>query len=229
MHALAEADGRMLWEHQGITETAGILSSTSAAVAGETVIVPYSSGEIYALRAQTGTVNWSEVLSHSGQVTALSELDDIAGRPVIDRGQVYAISHSGVMTAINLSTGDRLWTRDIGGTQTPWAAGDYVYVLTGQQQLICLTRKEGKVRWIHQLPAYTDPGYRNHPIEWTGPVLVTDKLLVLSSEGYAEAISPYTGSVMGRVETEGGTSIAPIVADEIVYYYTNGGDLVALR
>ena len=229
MHALAEADGRMLWEHQGITETAGILSSTSAAVAGETVIVPYSSGEIYALRAQTGTVNWSEVLSHSGQVTALSELDDIAGRPVIDRGQVYAISHSGVLTAINLSTGDRLWTRDIGGTQTPWAAGDYVYVLTGQQQLICLTRKEGKVRWIHQLPAYTDPGYRNHPIEWTGPVLVTDKLLVLSSEGYAEAISPYTGSVMGRVETEGGTSIAPIVADEIVYYYTNGGDLVALR
>ena len=29
--------------------------------------------------------------------------------------------------------------------------------LTGDEQVMCLTRKEGKVRWIHQMPAFTDP------------------------------------------------------------------------
>jgi outer membrane protein assembly factor BamB len=96
-YAFAETDGRQLWDNQGISESQGILASTNAAVSGETVIVPYTSGELFALRVQNGQVGWSDVLSRSGRVTALSQLDDIAGRPVIDRGVVYAISQSGLM------------------------------------------------------------------------------------------------------------------------------------
>jgi outer membrane protein assembly factor BamB len=227
--ALAESNGRQLWTHQGIPESAGVLSSTSAAVLGEFVIVPYSSGEVYALRVQNGQVAWSDVLSHSGQVTALSELDDIAGRPVIDRDMVLAISHSGVMAAISLTSGDRVWSRDIGGTQTPLAAGDYVYVMTGDGKLLCLTRKEGKIRWVHSMPTYEDVKNEKRLISWTGPLLVSDKLITASSDGYMEAISPYDGRLLGRVSLEDGTSVAPIVANGIVYIYTDDGELVALQ
>jgi outer membrane protein assembly factor BamB len=228
-YALAESDGRQLWSHQGIPESAGVLSSTSAAVSGDFVIAPYSSGEVYALRVQNGQVAWSDVLSHSGQVTALSELDDIAGRPVIDRDAVYAISHSGVMAAISLASGDRLWSRDVGGTQTPLAAGDYVYVVTGDGKLLCLTRKEGKIRWVHAMPQFEDEKNQERPITWNGPLLVSDKLILTSSDGYMEAISPYTGQLLGRVELEGGTSVAPIAADGTVFIYTDDAELVALR
>ena len=228
-YALAEVDGRRLWDHQGIAESAGILESTSAAVAGEFVVAPYTSGEVFALRVQNGQVAWSDILSHSGQVTALSELDDIAGRPVMDRGMVYAISHSGVMAAINLATGDRVWTRDIGGIQTPWAAGDYVYVLTSQARLLCLTRKDGRVRWIHQLQNYRDMEDKRDPIEWAGPILVSDKLIVVSSSGVAESISPYTGELIGRIDIPSAAFIAPIVANGTLYIYTNDAQLVALR
>ncbi|HVZ28359.1 MAG TPA: PQQ-binding-like beta-propeller repeat protein, partial [Rhizomicrobium sp.] len=227
--ALAESDGRTLWNQQGIPEPAGILSSTSAAVSGEFVLSPYTSGEIYALRVQNGQVAWSDVLSHSGQVTSLSELDDVAGRPVIDRDMVFAISHSGVMAGINLSTGDRVWSRDIGGTQTPLAAGDFVYVITGDGKLLCLTRKEGKVRWVHQLPAWEDQKNLENTITWTGPLLVSDKLITTSSDGYMEAFSPYTGQLLARVELDGGTSVAPVVADGTVYIYTDDATLLALR
>jgi outer membrane protein assembly factor BamB len=227
-YAFAEADGRTLWDQQGVAESAGILSSTSAAVSGQFVIAPYTSGELFALRVQNGQQAWNDVLSHSGQVTALSELDDIAARPVIDRDMVFAISHSGVMAAIALASGDRAWTRDIGGTQTPWVAGDYVYVVTGDEQLMCLSRKEGRVRWIHQMPGFRDEDKR-HPIDWSGPILVSDKLILVSSDGYAEAISPYTGALLGRVEIAGGTSIAPVVADGTLYIYTNDAELVALK
>jgi len=228
-YALAENDGRQLWDHQGITESAGILASTNAAVSGETVIAPYTSGEIVALRVQNGNVGWNDVLSRSGHVTALSALDDVAGRPVIDRGVVYAISQSGLMAAFSVNTGERLWTRDIGGIQTPWAAGDYVYVLDNNARLICLTRKEGRVRWIHQLPQYEDMEKKSDPIIWAGPVLVSDKLILVSSNGYAEAISPYDGKLAGRVEIPDGTTIAPVVANGVLYLYTSDAELVALR
>jgi outer membrane protein assembly factor BamB len=228
-YALAQSDGRRLWDHQGISESAAILESTSAAVAGEYVMAPYSSGEIYALRVQNGRPAWNDMLTHSGVPTALSELDDIAGRPVVDRDIVFAISHSGIMAAISLNTGDRLWSRDIGGIQTPWAAGDYVFVLTTDEQIICMTRKEGKVKWIHQLQRWDDPEGRHGPIVWAGPVLVSDRLIAVSSTGIAAAISPYTGELIGRMEIPAGTYIAPVVANSTLYLYTSEAQLVALR
>ena len=228
-YALAQNDGRKLWDHQGITESAGILESTSAAVAGEYVVVPYSSGELFAIRVTNGRVAWSDMLTRTGTTTALSELDDIAGRPVIDRDMVFAISHSGLMVAINLNSGERVWTRDIGGIQTPWAAGDFVYVLTTDAELLCLSRKDGKVKWMHQLPRWEDPDSRDDPIVWAGPVLVSDRLIVVSSNGYAESISPYTGELKGRMEIPDGSYIPPVVANDTLYLLTNGAQLVALR
>ena len=228
-YALAEADGRQLWDHTGIAESQGILASTSAAVSGESVIAPYTSGEIFALRAQNGQVGWSDVLSKSGHVTALSAVDSIAGRPVIDRGVVYAVSQSGMMAAFAIGTGERMWARDIGGIMTPWAAGDFVYVLDNESRVICLTRKEGKVKWIHQLPAFENMESKKDPIIWAGPVLVSDRLVVTSSNGYAQTLSPYDGHLLGRIEIPGGTVVPPIVADGTLYIYTSDADLVALR
>jgi outer membrane protein assembly factor BamB len=227
--AFAQIDGRQLWDHQGITENAGILESTSAAVAGEYVIAPYSSGELFALRVLNGRSAWNDMLTRSGTRTALSELDDIAGRPVVDRDMVFAISHSGTMVAINLNAGDRAWSRDIGGIQTPWVAGDFLYVLTTDDQLLCLERKDGKVKWLHQLPRWEDEEKKEDPIEWAGPVLVSDRLVVVSSNGYAEAISPYTGSLMGRITIPAGAYIAPVVANDTLYLLTNDAQLVAMR
>ncbi|MDE1988049.1 MAG: PQQ-like beta-propeller repeat protein [Alphaproteobacteria bacterium] len=229
-HAFAESNGRELWDHQGITESAGILESTSAAVAGEFVIAPYTSGEIYALRVQNGRPAWNDMLTRSGNLTALTEIDDIAGRPVVDRDLVFAISHSGVMAAIQLGTGDRQWSRDIGGIQTPWTAGDFIYVVTTDSQLMCLTRKEGRVKWIHQLPRWTDPGdTSSNPIVWSGPVLVSNRLILVSSHSTAVSISPYTGELLGQVDIPDGAYIAPVVANGTLYILTNEAELVALR
>jgi outer membrane protein assembly factor BamB len=228
-YALAETDGRKLWDHQGIAESAGVLESTSPAVAGDYVIAPYSSGELFAIRVENGRPAWNDMLTRSGNVTALSELDDIAGRPVVDRNMVFAISHSGIMAAINLDTGDRVWTRDIGGIQTPWVAGDFVYVTTTEGVLLCLARKDGRVKWVHQLQRWQNMKDKEDTIVWSGPVLVSDRLVLVSSDGHAISISPYTGQLIGRVEIPDGTYISPVVANGTLYLLTNSAELVALR
>src|SRR5579885_2617305 len=60
---LAAEDGRQLWTHNGIPETAGLLGGTSPAVEGEIVVAAYNSGELFALRVENGRVLWSDSLA----------------------------------------------------------------------------------------------------------------------------------------------------------------------
>lgn len=227
--ALAADDGRVLWDHRGIAESAGILGSNSVAVSGDLVVVPYTSGELFGLNVRNGRALWSDTLARTGGLTPLSTLADISGRPVIDRGLVFANSHAGRIVAIDIRTGERAWTIDVGGTQRPWVAGDYVYVITDDAKVLCIRRADGRVRWVTQLDAYRNVEGRTGAISWSGPVLVSDRLIVLSSESYALSISPYTGEVLGQVDIPDKAFIAPVVADNVVYILTDDGRLTALK
>jgi len=57
---LATDDGRRLWNHNAIPETASLLGSASPAVEGEVVVAAYSSGELYALTVENGRPLWSD-------------------------------------------------------------------------------------------------------------------------------------------------------------------------
>jgi outer membrane protein assembly factor BamB len=227
--ALAVEDGHRLWTHTGTAENAGLLGSASPAVEGDVVVVPYMSGELFALRAENGRPLWNDNLAAARRVDAVSSMADIRGEPVIDRGRVFAVSHSGRMAAIDLRTGDRVWEQEIGGTNTPWVAGDFIFVLGNNGELICLTRRDGRIRWIFQLPRYENPEKKRDPLQWTGPVLAGDRLIVLASNGEALSVSPYTGKAIGRIEMPDGSYNAPIVADKTLYVLTNDADLVAMR
>lgn len=229
LFAIAADDGRVLWDHRGIAEPAAILRSNSVAVSGELVVVPYSSGELYALRAQTGRVAWSDTLSRGGQLTPLASLSDIAGRPVIDRNFVFAMSHAGRLVAIDGRTGERVWTIDVGGIQRPWVAGDFVFAVTDDSRVICVTRADGKIRWSTQLPAYRNLERKRDPIVWSGPVLASDRLVLLSSQGEALSLSPYTGEVLGRIGMPDGVFIAPVVAQNKLFILTDDAELFAFQ
>jgi outer membrane protein assembly factor BamB len=226
---LAADDGRRLWVHNGIPETASLLGSASPAVEGEVVVVAYSSGELYALTVETGRPLWSDSLASTRSVNAVSSLADIRGWPVIDRGRVFAASHSGRMAAIDLRTGERAWEQELGSTHSLWVAGDYVYVLSTDNELICLTRNEGKVRWVRLLPSYDNEKKRQDPMTWAGPVLGGDRLIVLSSDGGAISVSPYTGDPLGRQEMSAGGYFAPVIADNSLYVLTDDANLSVYR
>ncbi len=230
LFALAEDDGRELWSDQGISEQAGLLASSSPAVASDAVVVPYSSGELLAYRVQNGTTLWSDSLTRTGPVTPLATISDIAGRPVIDRGRVVAISHSGRLVSIDLKSGERIWTRDIGGIQTPWVAGDFIFLITSDEELVCLTWDDGRIRWITQLQQWSKPKRnKGDPIVWSGPLLGSDRLIVVSSQGKALSVSPYTGKILGEIKLGDATFVAPIVAKSTLYILTDGARLLALR
>jgi outer membrane protein assembly factor BamB len=228
LNALAVADGKRLWSHNGIPETAGLLGGASPAVAGEVVIAPYTSGELFALRVENGRVAWTDNLASARNVNAVSGLANIRGRPVIDHGRVFAVSHSGRLASIDLRSGDRVWEQQIASSHSPWVAGDYVFVLANDNELVCLTHKEGKVRWVRPLQRYEDEKAKSDPILWAGPVLGGNRLIALSSLGEAVSVSPYTGEVIGN-QSMSSSYLGPVIANNTLYLLTDSGNLSAYR
>lgn len=229
LFALDAGTGEILWSHTGIEETAGLIGSASPAVDGEIVVVPYSSGELFALRVENGRQLWAENLAAIRRADAVSALADIRGRPVIDGERVFAISHSGRMVAIDRPTGRRLWEASLGGINQPWAAGDFVFVLTSDASVAAVTARDGRIRWLTPIGLYSDPKDRQGRITWSGPVLAGDRLIVSGSNGRAVTLSPYTGDIIGEQRMPDGVSLAPIVANGTLYFLTDEARLIAYR
>ncbi len=229
LHVLSHSDGSTLWEHQGIAENAGLLGTAAVAVSKSIVVVPYSSGELYAMRVENGRVIWSDSLIFQGRLGADTPLSDIDASPVIVDNTVYAGSNSGRLVAIDLRTGSTLWEQEIASSKTAWVAGNYLFLTTTGNDLVCLHRITGKIHWISPLPNFSDQTDRKSNLAWTRPLLAGDRLIIANNFGEVRAISPYSGKILGQISLEAGIRISPIVARGTVYILTGEAEAIALR
>lgn len=226
---MAADDGRKLWSYQAVNPSTALLGLPAPAFSDGIVVAGFGSGDLIALRAVSGAVIWSDSLAASRGRTSLLDLSTVHGLPVIANGVVLAISLGGLMLAIDLRSGRRLWERDIGSTETPCVAGDWVFVLTTNQVLAALDVAEGRVAWTTQLPKWERPEKQRDPITWVGPVLAGDRLLLAGSNATALAASPYTGEIIGEQKLSGVASLAPVIAGGTAFIVTDDGNLIALR
>jgi len=221
------ATGAPGWTFQALVEPARILASPSPAVSGDTIVAAFASGEVVALRTANGNDLWNTTLSKASRTTALSEIRDVAGRPVIHMGDVYAASHGGVFAATDLRTGQMRWSLPVASIDTPWPAGDVVYVISQAGEVICASRESGQVYWIKDLNAGVKKG-KDRAL-FTGPVLASDRLVVVSSDGRAIALNPKTGEVLKTLKIGSAVLTSPVAANGMIYLVTDKGELVAIK
>ena len=225
---LSAADGKRLWSYQGNQNTTGMLGLPAPAYSDGLLVAGFGTGELIGLRAATGAVVWLDTLASSRGGNP-GDLSAIHGLPVIQDGRVYAVSMGGLMIALDLRSGRRLWERDIASSETPWLAGGFMYVLSSDSQLVCLDRIDGSVIWVTQLEKWENKEKKRNAIFWTGPVLAGDRLVVVASTSVAQAVSPYTGEVLGEQALSGPAAVAPVAAGGTLLVITDDGKMLALR
>jgi outer membrane protein assembly factor BamB len=227
LFSLDAATGDISWNYQALQEPARILAASAPAISGDVLIAPFGSGEVVALRAPNGTLLWNDTLSFTNRNNALSEIRDVTGRPVIYRGDVFAGSHSGLVAAISLRDGQRRWELPITTITTPLPAGDVVYVTDQSGRVFCLSRENGLVYWSVNLNADIEKA-KNRAI-WSGPLLASDRLILVSDRGEAVALNPKTGARIKSIRLGSGAFINPIAVNGTVFVVTNEAQLVAIR
>ena len=227
--SLKENDGSTNWSQAATLEIAGVFGSASPAVGQGTVVAGFSSGELNAYRYENGRMVWQDALQRTSIRTSVSSLSDIDADPVIDSGQVIAVGQGGRMVALDILTGQRQWELNLAGIDTPWVAGDWIFVVTDQAKIICVNRQNGHIRWITQLAQFLKAKSKKGEIDYSGPVLAGGRLIVTGTNGAVVFVDPTTGAVQGQTSVRAGVSLPPVVASSTMYILDDNGRLHAFR
>jgi outer membrane protein assembly factor BamB len=208
--------------------------ASSPAVSNGTLVASFASGELVAMRSDNGTELWNQPLSRTTRTNALSEIRDIAGRPVIYKGDVFAISHADVMADTDLRTGTVRWQLPLAGITSPWPAGDVVFAVGLDGTVICAARESGQLYWTTDLNATSldkkgkKVAKRSRAV-WSSPILASNRLIMVSSSGEAVALNAKTGEVQRRLKLGDDALIGPIAAGGTIYVVSQSADLIAIR
>jgi len=229
LYALRQSNGEVQWTASGSLENAAVFGVGAPAIGQGTVVAGFSSGELNAYRYENGRSVWQDTLARTSITTSVASLVDIDASPVIDQGRVYAVGQGGRMVAMDILTGQRLWELNVAGIETPWIAGEWLFVVTDNAKLLCIARASGRVRWQTQLPRWKNEKKRKNPIGWSGPVMAGGRLILTNTEGQVVNVSIEEGKV-GSIAKLGSTIYAsPVVADNTLLVLTDKGRLVAYR
>ncbi|MBX3457901.1 MAG: PQQ-binding-like beta-propeller repeat protein [Candidatus Paracaedibacteraceae bacterium] len=207
--AVDTSNGNIKWTHIGLPEATGLLGGGVPAISGNKIVIPYSTGELYALDLSTGQLLWVEALNPATAFDPLSSISHIRARPVILNGKVYAISHGGRMAAFDLNTGSKLWQKDIGGVRTPAVYGGYMFMVTNENDLVCLDSTTSKIIWAKAL---TSPAGEEKTV-WAGPILANGKLILTNTKGDIVFFNPTDGTESSKINHGDSLALSPIVVD----------------
>jgi outer membrane protein assembly factor BamB len=182
---------------------------------------------VHVLRAEDGSEVWSDVVMGAQRQAAISVFTGIGGDPVSADGILYVAGSAGQFASFQLETGRRLWEQPISSVNMPWLAGDMVYVLTTDAQVIAMNRMDGRVKFVTQLPLYVNEETKQARFSWSGPVMAGNRLLVAGAHGEMAEINPQDGSVM-MTEIPDGVYTPPVVALGAAFMMTDSAKLYAL-
>ncbi|MFN3608646.1 MAG: PQQ-binding-like beta-propeller repeat protein [Hyphomonas sp.] len=227
--ALDLVTGQTLWSDQAISETARVLGSPSVAAVEDFVIAPFSSGEIIAYLAANGRRLWTDAIQQAGGFTPISEINDIGSRPVLGSGLVFASNQSGATVAIDGRTGNRIWGKPIGSTRAPALAGRYLFIVGLNGELACLDSQTGDAFWVIDLPQFKNEKKKKNRISYTSPIIASDRVITVSSEGELLAFSTQTGQQTASLKLGDTVYLEPIAAQGKLYVLTDKARLIAIR
>ena len=227
--ALNAKNGRVVWAQESNTTGAGILGAGTPAVSGNLVVLPFTSGEVLGVSLNEGLQSWSQIINGKRVGSANGYVKAVSGDPVIVGKVVYAGTNSGRLAAIDITSGMRVWTKKEGAIGPVWIENNALFVLTDQQKLKRLDRKNGAEVWSYDLPVYKNPKRSTGKYGHFSPVLAGNKLYVAGTDKKIRVFDPKTGELLNSIPVRGGAASQLAIANERMYILSGSGKLIAFQ
>jgi outer membrane protein assembly factor BamB len=214
--AVSLSSKTVAWVYSGLQQSTGIAGGAAPAIFDQTVVAALSSGQVVAIHKETGRSLWFDTLTEE----AALGLSDIVADPVVAYNMAFAAPvGGGHLTALSLATGTRVWQRSLGLVYPPAVAGNTLFLTTADQKVLAITLK-GELVWKMSLPTEDEQ-------TWFGPLVAGSKVLVLSTQGDIQVLSPFTGETLGTLSLESDVAAPPIIVQKTLFVLTKSGRVLA--
>lgn len=223
LFVLNTKDGSDIWNYKNIATSTNLMGMGQVAISKNSVIVPFTTGEIISFDTKNGMIRWSDTLLSYRTFNQISDLSHVLADPVIDGNVVYLIGNANRMGAFNVETGEPLFIQPIGGQTTPLISGNTLFMITNKNTLVALDKKKGSLIWEETLSSKEKKG-----VSWNRPILANNQLIATSNKGDMLFINLETGKTTKQMEIDE-LSVAPIVNNKNLIILTNDANLIAYQ
>ena len=102
---------------------------------------------------------------------------------------------------------------------------------------MAVNKESGQVYWLVDLNkgrTYSEGGVfglydrQARPI-WTGPILASNRLIIINDRGIALALDPKTGAEIGSLNIGAAAYVAPMAYGDTLYFVNDKAELIAVR
>ena len=224
---LAFLQNKLIWKKKLAQSENVIFTNIRPLVHDNKIINPAFNGLFHILNINDGNLIFSDYLQPNRKLAKIFRNNDIVANPIISDKKLYIISHSGTLAAYDLSNLKLLWSVQIGGGSTPIISGNSLFLIDNKNILYGINIKNGKIKWMKQLNVKIEEGFyfkEIKKINFKGPFLIDNKLILFSSNGYLNLIDPFSGKLLESFDFDIlGTD--PIFVDNKLIVITSDGDL----
>ncbi len=222
LYMLDGNDGSIIWNHFTNPNNVNIFNSSNPIFYQNILLVGYGSGELYALNIDDGKVLWNRNLNKNNVYNSDFYLSDIDANLLIKDDVIYAISNSGIFTAINIKSNQTLWQESISSITNFWISDDFIYLIDNQSQLLTIDKNSGKIKQILQLPTLLKPKKPKSRIIYNGILMADNKLIISDYNGKITIIDPITNAIITDYNSDLQHLHAPILVNNKIYiHYIN--------
>ncbi|MCB1829816.1 MAG: outer membrane protein assembly factor BamB [Chromatiaceae bacterium] len=213
-------DGTQLWIYDRSVPVLTLHGSSSPVISGDLVICGFASGKLVGVDLASGGVRWETNLSVPSGRSELERLVDIDGDPLAVGNAIFVTSYQGDMAAVARENGQVYWRKKLSSFVGPGADWRALYVADAEGQVWSIQPNSGAALWKNDklLNRWLSP-----------PVVLGDYVVVGDFEGYVHWLSTSDGRLVGRVRVgDDPISSAPVVYNDRLYIYSDGGTLAAM-
>ena len=126
--ALDRQTGQVVWQFATQNPNLSLRGAASPiALDATTALVSTADGRVHGITLANGAPLWSRRISQVRGASDIDRLADIDATPVFEGTTLYTISYSGQLVAVDLATGQLLFTQDVASLKSVALDGDSLY------------------------------------------------------------------------------------------------------
>lgn len=229
--AVNRKNGAVEWQVGSTGDTNNVLGAPAPALTDDLAIFAFGSGDVQAVFRRGGLSRWNASILGKRPGRALSNVSDVTAPPVVSGDRVYLGNQSGRIAALDIASGERLWSAREGAIGPVWPVGGSVFAISDLNELLRLDASDGSKIWGAELPNFvkSKPKKQSRIIPHHGPIIAGGRVIIASGDGLLRSYDPTNGALVSSVEIPGGATSAPVVAGRTLYVVSASGQLLAYR
>ncbi len=198
LHGLSLQNGQSVWQFATRVPAISIRGAAAPTLLDDkTALVATADGRLHAITLDSGLPQWSRRIGIGTGSSEVERMSDVDGMPIVDNNQLFAISYSGQLLGIDLSSREVKFVKEVASLKSLAVSSQQVIATTLEGNVVAYNRSTGEQLWQSEELAYR---------QLTNPVMIGNYLAIGDLDGIVHLFDPATGTIVSRVETKGALS-----------------------